>query len=58
MPSRFSGENMSIKIIATDLDGTLMSPDHITVTENTVKTLQKAHDFGVKFAIATGRTDC
>lgn len=56
MPSRFSGENMSIKIIATDLDGTLMSPDHITVTENTVKTLQKAHDFGVKFAIATGRT--
>lgn len=47
---------MSIKIIATDLDGTLMAPDHITVTEKTIKTLQKAHNYGVKFAIATGRT--
>ncbi len=47
---------MSIKIIATDLDGTLMAPNHITVTERTVKTLEKAHRFGIKFAIATGRT--
>ncbi len=46
---------MSIKLIATDLDGTLMSPDHITITDFTVKALKQAHDKGVKIAIATGR---
>ncbi|MBQ4626745.1 MAG: HAD family phosphatase [Clostridia bacterium] len=47
---------MSIKIIATDLDGTLMAPDHLTVTERTKKALYEAHKKGVKIAIATGRT--
>lgn len=47
---------ISIKIIATDLDGTLMAPDHITVTEKTRNALEKAHSYGVKIAIATGRT--
>lgn len=47
---------MGIKIIASDLDGTLMAPDHITVTERTVKALEKAHSYGVRFAISTGRT--
>lgn len=47
---------MSIKIIATDLDGTLMSPDHITVTERTKSALLKAHEKGIKIAVATGRT--
>ncbi len=47
---------MGIKIIATDLDGTLMAPDHITVTERTVRALEKAHSYGVRFAISTGRT--
>lgn len=46
---------MSIKLIATDLDGTLMSPDHITVSKFTVSTLEEAHSCGVKIAIATGR---
>lgn len=46
---------MSIKLITTDLDGTLMAPDHITVTERTVTALKMAHDRGVKIAIATGR---
>lgn len=46
---------MSIKLIATDLDGTLMSPDHITITDFTVNALKQAHDKGVKIAIATGR---
>ena len=46
---------MSIKLIATDLDGTLMSPDHITITDFTVSALEKAHNKGVKIAIATGR---
>ena len=26
---------MAVKLIATDLDGTLMAPDHMTVTERT-----------------------
>lgn len=47
---------MSVKIIATDLDGTLMSPDHITVTEKTKNALFKAHEKGIKIAVATGRT--
>lgn len=44
-----------IRLIATDLDGTLMSADHLTVTQRTINTLKKAHDRGVKIAIATGR---
>lgn len=47
---------MSVKIIATDLDGTLMAPDHITITERTKNALLKAHNKGIKIAIATGRT--
>lgn len=47
---------MAIRIIATDLDGTLMAPDHMTVTERTKKALYEAHQNGVKIAIATGRT--
>ena len=33
---------MSIKLIATDLDGTLMSGDHLTVSRRTVAALQAA----------------
>ena len=47
---------MDIKIIASDLDGTLMAPDHQTVTERTKAALLKAHEKGIKIAIATGRT--
>ncbi|MBR3780114.1 MAG: HAD family phosphatase [Clostridia bacterium] len=46
---------MSVKIIATDLDGTLMAPDHLTVTERTKKALMSAHEKGIKISIATGR---
>lgn len=46
---------MAIKIIATDLDGTLMAPDHLTVTERTKAALKSAHDKGIKISIATGR---
>ena len=47
---------MAIKIIATDLDGTLMAPDHLTVTQRTVNALKEASRRGVKIAVATGRT--
>ena len=46
---------MAVKIIATDLDGTLMAPDHLTVTEPTKSALAAAHDKGIKIAVATGR---
>ena len=39
-----------------DLDGTLMSTDHVTVTEKTKNALKRAHDLGIKTVIATGRT--
>lgn len=44
-----------IKLIATDLDGTLMSGDHMTITPYTIDTLRRAHNAGVKIAVATGR---
>lgn len=46
---------MPIKLIATDLDGTLMAPDHMTVTDRTKSALENAHKKGIKIAIATGR---
>ncbi|MGN0522462.1 MAG: Cof-type HAD-IIB family hydrolase [Eubacterium sp.] len=46
---------MPIKLITTDLDGTLMAPDHLTVTPRTVNALNSAHKKGIKTAIATGR---
>lgn len=45
-----------IKLILLDLDGTLMSPDHLTVSEKNRIALKKAHDMGVKIGICTGRT--
>lgn len=47
---------MNIGLIALDLDGTLMLPDHLTVSVRNKETLKKAHDMGVKIAISTGRT--
>ena len=47
---------MSIKIIAKDLDGTLMAPDHMSITDRTMAALIKAHEKGVKLAISKGRT--
>ena len=56
VPYQYMGNFMSIKLIASDLDGTLLSPDHLTVSERTVKALREAHEKGIKIAIATGRT--
>lgn len=46
---------METKIIAMDLDGTLMSTNHLTVTDYTKQTLIRAHERGIRLAIATGR---
>lgn len=45
-----------VKLIALDMDGTLMSPDHVTVSVENRKALREAHDRGIKISIATGRT--
>ena len=45
-----------IRLIALDLDGTLMYTDHITVTEENRAALKKAHEKGASLAVATGRT--
>ena len=42
---------MAVKLIASDLDGTLMAPDHMTVTERTKKALLDAHKKGIKIDI-------
>lgn len=47
---------MPINLIATDLDGTLLAPDHVSITPRTMSALTKAHEMGVKIAISTGRT--
>ncbi len=46
---------MAVKLIVCDLDGTLMSTDHTTVTPRTIRALRSAHERGIKTAIATGR---
>ena len=45
-----------IKLIALDMDGTLTSEDHITVSEENRAALKAAHDNGARIAISTGRT--
>lgn len=44
-----------IKLIALDMDGTLTSEDHITVSAENRTALKRAHESGAKIAIATGR---
>lgn len=44
-----------IKLIATDLDGTLLSPDGTISTKN-IKTIKKAQAKGIEVIVATGRS--
>lgn len=43
-----------IKLIASDMDGTLLNNEHIISKEN-LQAIKKAQEMGVHFAIATGR---
>ena len=47
-------KNQHIKVVVSDLDGTLLNPNHV-VSEYTKKTIRKLTDSGVHFMIATGR---
>lgn len=47
---------MSIKLIVTDLDGTFLNSNHITIPQENIEAFKRAHDMGIKVAIASGRT--
>lgn len=47
---------MNIKLIVTDLDGTFFDSDHITISQRNIDAFRKAHEKGVKVAVASGRT--
>ncbi len=47
---------MDIKLIALDLDGTLLASDHDTIPERNKTALRRAAEMGVHMAIASGRS--
>lgn len=47
---------MSIKLIAVDMDGTLLTTDQ-RITERTETAIRKAMDAGIEFILDTGRSD-
>lgn len=47
---------MSIKLIVTDLDGTFLNSNHVTIPQENIEAFRKAHEMGVKVAVASGRT--
>lgn len=49
---------MSVKLIAFDMDGTLLNDDHVTIPEKNLAALGAAWDRGIKIVAATGRTWC
>ena len=44
-----------IKVIASDMDGTLLNNDHV-LSEHTIAAIKKAQQAGIRFMIATGRS--
>lgn len=47
---------MAIKLIVTDMDGTLFDDDHVTVPPRNIAALRRARERGIKLALASGRT--
>lgn len=47
---------MAIKLIAMDMDGTLLDDDHATIPPRNIAALRAARERGVKLALASGRT--
>lgn len=45
---------MSIKLIALDVDGTLLDDDH-RISDNNIRTIRRAAELGVKIVLCTGR---
>ncbi len=53
---KIPAERLSVKIMALDLDDTLLRED-LTISQRTVKTLQKAASAGIYLTLCSGRTD-
>ena len=47
---------MAIKLIVTDLDGTFLNSNHVTIPQENIEAFKKAHEMGIKVAVASGRT--
>ena len=47
---------MAIKLIVTDLDGTFLNSNHVTIPKENIEAFKKAHEMGIKVAVASGRT--
>lgn len=47
---------MSIKLIVTDLDGTFLNSNHLTIPQENIDAFKRAQASGIKLALASGRT--
>lgn len=47
---------MNYKLFVADMDGTLLD-DNKKLSDKNIKTIKKLKDFGIEFALATGRHD-
>ncbi len=47
---------MSIKLIVTDLDGSFLNSNHVTIPQENIDAFRRAHEMGIKVAVASGRT--
>lgn len=47
---------MSYKLFVADMDGTLLD-DHKKLSDKNIQTIKKLQNFGIRFAVATGRHD-
>ncbi len=47
---------MGIKLIVTDLDGTFLNSNHVTIPQENIEAFKRAREMGIKVAIASGRT--
>ena len=49
------GENIMIHLIAIDMDGTILSPNH-TISPKNKQAIEDAQANGIEIVIATGRS--
>jgi len=52
---RSSGNSLTVRLIASDLDGTLFGPDH-RLSQRTIAAVRAAHAAGISVIAATGRS--
>ena len=52
----FGGINLGIKLLALDLDGTLLNQNQ-KISQRNIRVINKAKENGVNIVIATGRTN-